>query len=135
MEKEGGVMTDETGQTGQTATPQPTVPRSWPWSMFVALFAIGAVSVGAVWVLVEYKTIFQAPTDVTTLMGSWFTVVGTIVGAYFGIKTSSDTTAQVQGTIQMANNTANQALGALNPSDAARVLQQPTTQGQSSTAQ
>jgi hypothetical protein len=73
--------------------------------MVVVLAALLAVTVGAIWVLVVYKSVFQDPTDVTSLMGSWFTVVGTLVGAYFGIKTSSDTTDKTLGAIETSNNT------------------------------
>jgi len=120
------------------------VPTSRPWGMIVALVAILAVSVGSVWVLVTYQGIFQAPTDVTSVLGSWFTVVGTIVGAYYGIKAGSDannaaqatiqtTNSTAQGTIQTANNVAYQAMGALPPRDAQTVLERSTTQGQSTT--
>jgi|SRR5215208_7433436 len=93
-------MTDQVGQTPSHAPPplvplpEPKVPTTPPWAMIVVLSALVAVSVGAVWVLVSYRGLFQAPTDVTLALSSWFTVVGTIVGAYFGIQGS--TAANVQ---------------------------------------
>jgi hypothetical protein len=117
-------MSDGASQTNQT----PKVQTSPPWGMIVVLVAILAVSVGAIWVLIAYKDVFQNSTDVTTLLGNWFTVVGTLVGAYFGVKASSDATDKTQGAIQTANDTANRALGALNPADAGNIVGQPPTQ-------
>ena len=126
-------MTDKagqtTGQTGQTTGQTPTVPTSSPWGMVVVLAALLLVSLGSIVVLIYYKSVFANATDVTTVLGSWFTVVGTIVGAYFGIKAGSDATDKAQGAIQTANNTANQALGALNPPDASKIVGPPPPQG------
>ena len=104
--------------------------------MIVILVALVAVSIGVVLVLVSYRDIFQDPTDVTTVLSSWFTVFGTIVGAYFGVKASSDannvaqTTIQssnsaAHGTIQSANYVANQAMGALPPQVASGIAPPP----------
>jgi hypothetical protein len=95
--------------------------------MIVVLVALLAVSIGAIWVLAFYKDVFTTATDVTTLLGSWFTVVGTLVGAYFGIKASSDATDKNLGAIQTAQNTTNQSLAKLPPETAAAVLRTPTT--------
>jgi hypothetical protein len=122
--------TPSTGQAAQPIGPagnQLTVTKSFPWSMVVVLAALLAVTVGAIWVLVVYESVFQDPTDVTSLMGSWFTVVGTLVGAYFGIKTSSDTTDKTLGAIETSNNTTNQALAHLPPQIATSLV--PGTQG------
>jgi hypothetical protein len=120
-----GQKTDQTDQT----TGQATVPTSSPWNMYVVLVALVLVSAGAIWVLVMYQGVFENASDVTTVLGSWFTVVGTLVGAYFGIKASSDATDRAQGAIQTANNTANQALAKLPPETATEVLGSPTTGG------
>ena len=115
----------------QSAPPtdqEPTVKTSSPWGMVVALAALLLVSIGSVVVLIYYKSVFTNATDVTTVLGSWFTVVGAIVGAYFGIKAGSDATDKAQGAIETANHTANQALAKLPPAIAAEVLT-PTTPG------
>jgi hypothetical protein len=132
-------MTDEAGQTpvqtDQTPVQAPTVMASSPWNMYVVLVALALVSVGAIVVLLAYRDVFENATDVTTVLGSWFTVVGTIVGAYFGIKASSDATDRAQSATQMANNRANQALAKLSPETADEVLGSPTTGGSSPTPQ
>ena len=152
-------MVGETGQTpgqtsqtsgqaptvpppGQVPNVQTNVPTTKPWNMYVVLAAIVLVSAGTIWVLISYKTVFQSATDVTTVLSSWFTVVGTLCGAFFGIKATSDVNAQAQSTIQTSSgqaqstiqattHTTNQAVGALRPDVAAALLQQSTPQGQS----
>jgi hypothetical protein len=122
-----------TGQAGQAPTGQaPAGTTSPPWNMYVVLAALILVSVGAIVVLLTYRSVFENATDVTTVLGSWFTVVGTIVGAYFGIKATSDIADKTQGTITSATNTANQALGALNPADASKIVGPPPPQAPSS---
>jgi hypothetical protein len=122
-------MTNEPVQpAGQAPAGQaPAGTASPPWNMYVVLAALILVSVGAIVVLLTYRSVFETATDVTTVLGSWFTVVGTIVGAYFGIKATSDIADKTQGTITSATNTANQALGALNPADASKIVGPPTT--------
>jgi hypothetical protein len=124
-------MTDAAGQApGQSdqATGQSDQTTSSPWNMYVVLVALVLVSVGAIVVLIAYRSVFDSATDVTTVLGSWFTVVGTLVGAYFGIKATSDANTTAQSTIMSANNTANQALGALSPEDASKIVGPPPPQ-------
>jgi hypothetical protein len=120
-----GQTPSQTDQTTGQATEPTTSP---PWNMIVVLVALILVSVGAIVVLVVYRGLFENATDITTVLGSWFTVVGTLVGAYFGVKAASDITDKTQGAIVSANNTANQALGALNPSDASKIVGSPPPQ-------
>src|SRR5215217_1657324 len=125
--------TDQTqGQTSQTSgqvTSVPTnVPTTKPWNTYVVLVALVLVSVGVVWVLVAYQDIFKTPTDVTTVLTSWFTVVGTLCGACFGIKAASDVSAQAQSTIQSANSVSQQAMGKLTPEQSSGI-QSPPLQG------
>jgi hypothetical protein len=111
-----------TGQKDQT-TGQATQPTpSPPWNMIVVLVALILVSAGAILVLVVYQGVFENATDVTTVLGSWFTVVGALVGTYFGVKATSDVTDKTQGAIISANNTANRALAELPPDKAREVL-------------
>jgi hypothetical protein len=118
-----------TSQTGQTTGQETTVPHSRPWNMIVVLAALILVSAGSIWVLISYESLFQNATDVTTVLGSWFTVVGTLVGTYFGIKATSDVSTQAQGTILSATNTTNQALGALDPTVARDIVGPSPPQG------
>jgi pentapeptide repeat protein len=74
--------------------------------------------------------------DAATPLGSLFTLIGTVAGAYFGIKVSNDTSARSQGAIerahgraeeaneraQQAHDTAQQALAELDPNVARRIV-------------
>jgi hypothetical protein len=93
--------------------------------MIVILVALALVTIGTVWALVAYQSIFKTPTDVTSVLSSWFTIVGTIVGAYFGVKASTDATSAAQSTIQSANYVASQAMGAVDPSRASGIVPPP----------
>jgi hypothetical protein len=130
-----GVMTVKVGQTTEQTdqtTGQATAPTTPPWNMYVVLVALILVSVGAIFVLVTYQGVFENASDVTTVLGSWFTVVGTLVGAYFGIKATGDVTDKTQGTIMAATDTANRALAELPPDKAREVLGSPSSPGSSS---
>jgi hypothetical protein len=111
------------------AAPPPTPQTSPPWNMIVVLAALVLVSIVAIVVLLYYRSVFTSATDVTTLVGSMFTVVGTVVGAYFGVKATGDVTDKAQGAIETANNLANQALAKLPPEIASEVVGSPTSQG------
>ena|SRR5215212_6881588 len=103
---------DQAASSGDEAAPVQTSP---PWGMIVILTALVLVSIGAIWVLASYKSVFTNPTDITTVLGTWFTVVGSLVGAYFGIKASSDTTDKSMGQVEKAarrTERANQPRGA-----------------------
>jgi len=68
-----------------------------------------------------FKGAFENATDVTTVLSSLFAVVGTVVGAYLGIKTSGDTRDTMQGAAERAHETANRALAELPPEVGRRV--------------
>jgi hypothetical protein len=72
--------------------------------------------------MVVFQDLFENATEVSTMLGSLFAVVGTVVGAYFGIKTSGDTRDKMQGTIERSNEIANRALAELDPETSRRVV-------------
>jgi hypothetical protein len=111
--------------------------RSAPYAFFVAALAIvGAclVFVLSMWI---FGDLFKNATTVIAALGSLFTLIGTIVGAYFGIKVSSDTSERSQGAIErahgtteeatrraeQAHDTAQQALAELDPDVARKIVQ------------
>ena len=74
--------------------------RSPPYAFFVAALAIVAACTVfglSMWIFAE---LFNNATTVTTALGSLFTLIGTVVGAYFGIKVSNDTSERSQGAIE-----------------------------------
>ena len=53
--------------------------------------------------MLMFRDVFENATDVSTVLASLFAVVGTVVGAYFGIKTSGDARDKMQETIESTN--------------------------------
>jgi hypothetical protein len=111
--------------------------RSPPYAFYVAAIAILSASIIfglSMWV---FGDLFKSASTVTSALGSLFTLIGTIVGAYFGIKVSNDTSERSQGAIErahgsaeeanqraeQAHDTAQQALAELDPDVARRILQ------------
>jgi hypothetical protein len=83
------------------------------------------------------RAVFNNATTVIAASGSLFTLIGTVVGAYFGIKVSNDTSERSHGAIekahgstmeaneraQKANDTAKKALAELDPDVARRIVE------------
>ena len=119
---------------------QQTNQQSWrspPYAFFVAALAIvGACLVFGLSMGI-FGDLFKNATTVIAALGSLFTLIGTIVGAYFGIKVSSDTSERSQGAVdkahgsameatekaQKAHDTAQQALAELEPAVARKIVQ------------
>jgi hypothetical protein len=109
--------------------PQPAIVRSGPqdtqqgpaYGFWLAALALVLVSVVAFSAMLIFKGAFENATDVTTVLSSLFAVVGTVVGAYLGIKTSGDTRDTMQGVAERAHETANRALAELPPEVGRRV--------------
>lgn len=77
--------TQESGQEGE-ATPQ-----SKPWAFIVVVIAIVCVTVVilVVW-LVPTPEVFNQSSQIIAVLTATFGVIGTLVGTYFGIKTTGD---------------------------------------------
>ena len=54
---------------------------------------------------------------VTAALGALFTLIGTVSGAYFGIKNSSDTADRAERMAKEAHEKASNAAGALDPGE------------------
>ena len=108
-------------------------PQPPPYAFYVAAIAIVAPCLVYFLSLWLFGDLFQ---DAAAPLGSLFTLIGTVSGAYFGIKVSNDTSARSQGAIerahgsaeeanrraQQAHDTAQQALAELDPNVARRVV-------------
>jgi len=100
--------------------------KSPPYNYNFALRAIGAgliAFVVALISLIAFSTKLEA-TVVTGALGALFTLIGTISGAYFGVKKSSDTEDKgraaeraANARAQEANKVAREAAGAMNPTE------------------
>jgi len=88
--------TDQAGQAGTTSA----------WSYYLVRIAILSVTAAfiVVMVLFAFLDVFnsQNAANITAALGSLFGVVGTLVGAYFGIKASSDAQDSSARTAQRA---------------------------------
>jgi hypothetical protein len=63
-----------------------------------------------------FRSLIGAPEDVAILsgaLGGLFTLIGTVVGAYFGIKSTQDTNDKAAARVDEAHNKESTALGAL----------------------
>ncbi len=104
-----------------------------PYAFYVAAIAIGSACLVYFLSMWAFGDLFK---DASTVLGSLFTLIGTVAGAYFGIKVSNDTSQRAQGAIErahgrteeaslraeQAHGTAEQALAELDPPVARRIV-------------
>ena len=108
-------------------------PQMSPYAFYVAAIAIGSACLVYFLSMWAFGDLFK---DASTVLGSLFTLIGTVAGAYFGIKVSNDTSQRAQGAIErahgrteeaslraeQAHGTAEQALAELDPTVARRIV-------------
>jgi hypothetical protein len=104
---ETGVSSDATVSQGRTQDQDTKSPAYGFWLAVISLALASLVAFGA---MLVFKGVFTNVTDVTTVLSALFTVVGAVVGTYFGIKSSGDTRDKAQSAIEKSNETANRAL-------------------------
>jgi hypothetical protein len=126
---EGGIVTEESnGQRRQSPTEGQHSPqeqkKSPAYAFWVAAIALSVAALAFVLTMFIFGGLFQDAATVTATLGSLFTLIGTVVGAYFGIKASNDTADRAQTMIrtasdqtQRANDFAREAYGMLDPKD------------------
>lgn len=126
-------MSDKAPEEGPNRVPW----RSPPYAFYVVALAIVSASMVFTLSMWIFADLFRNATAVTAALGSLFTLIGTVVGAYFGIKVSNDTAERSHGAIERAqdrvseaneraeqsHNTAEQALSELPPDVARRIKQ------------
>jgi hypothetical protein len=96
--------------------------QSSPYSLYFALGTIGAGTVAfaiAMFFAVRTGTITSAA-QITASLGTYFAVVGTIAGAYFGIKASSDATREIDR-VADASGTYAERLKKIKPDDVLKI--------------
>jgi hypothetical protein len=115
--------TSAPGAPTSTALPvsTPETPTR-PYNFILALAVIILATIIFGIVMAIYRDVFTEGALVTTAMSTLFGIFGTVVGAYFGIKASSDTRDKLQGRIDKANETANRALAELPPEVGRRIM-------------
>ena len=112
---------EHNGQRQQS--PQET-QKSPAYAFWVATIALGVSALAFILTMFIFGGLFDDAATVVAALGSLFTLIGTVIGAYFGIKVSGDTSDRAQGAIsaaneraQRANDMAREAYGMLDPKD------------------
>jgi hypothetical protein len=101
----GNALAEDMSWSFTTADPTPTSP---PYGFY---FAGGAIAVGLiayVATIIAFRTVLDGAA-VTGALGALFTLVGTVSGAYFGIKSGSDTEDKGRAAEREANAKATEA--------------------------
>jgi hypothetical protein len=95
-----------------------------PLAYRVTLVALLCVTVffEVVMVIFGVLGVLDKATQVVTVLTSAFTVVGALVGSYFGVQVSSDITYKKRGAIEKAKNITERALGEMDPEASRRVV-------------
>lgn len=96
--------------------------RSPPYSFYVVALALILASVVFVLVMWIFGDLFKDPKLVVTALSTLFGAFTPVVGAYFGIKLSSDTVDKTRDAIDKANDRANRAFAALPPNEGKRIM-------------
>jgi hypothetical protein len=120
---------DPTPTTTPTPTPTPT-PTTTPTPPHNFRFAVVCVVFAAL-VFLSTMLIFQdlvkAPEDaalVAGALGGLFTLIGTVAGAYFGIKSTQDENDKSRQRVDEAHKRESAAVSALEPDKAAALRRQ-----------
>jgi hypothetical protein len=113
-----------TPETSASTTPPTSAPetptRPYNFILALAVIILAAIIFGIVMAI--YKDVFTEGALVTTAMSTLFGIFGTVVGAYFGIKSSNDTIDKSRKDVAEANEKANRALAALPSDEGKKVL-------------
>jgi hypothetical protein len=128
---EGGIVTDDRSGESQQSTvtsppsseerrpepPQEVQPirpagdeekeeeqeKSPPYNLWFAWTVLAVAIVAYVLTMWLFLDLFEDPAVVTGALGALFTLIGTVAGAYFGIKSSSDTADRAKVQVDAAN--------------------------------
>ncbi len=109
------MATPEASPSGSHRTP--------PYAFRIA--ALGILVAAAVFLVL--MLIFRKDIDgavMVSAMSTLFTVIGTIIGAYFGIKLTNDNAEKTQAAIKEASDKETEAFGALDPAEAKQILEE-----------
>jgi hypothetical protein len=110
-----GSTTTTTSTTDTQDSPTPT-PPSLPYNLILALTVVVLSTVIFGVVMYIFRDTFNRAALITTALSTLFGIFGTVVGAYFGIKTTNDTIDKTRGDLAKAHANESRALAAL-PSD------------------
>jgi len=112
--------TSVTSTSTATPTSTPEAP-SRPYNFILALATLLLATIIFGIVMALFRDTFKDAALVTTALSTLFGIFGTVLGAYFGIKSSNDTSDKARREVAQANDKAGRALAALDPREGTRI--------------
>jgi len=100
---------------GRAGTGGGEIPQSSPYGFYTVALALVLAALAFVVALFVFKTDIA---NMTAALGPLYTLFGTLVGAYFGIKATNDANDKARVEVKRANDKTNKALAALDPEKA-----------------
>jgi hypothetical protein len=113
---------DSTNTQGNTTqkTPTPETPsRPYNFILALAVLLLATIIFGIVMAL--FRDTFKEAALVTTALSTLFGIFGTVLGAYFGIKSSNEASDKARREVAQANDKAGRALAALDPQEGKKI--------------
>jgi hypothetical protein len=96
----------EAPQTSSPQEEQPSPPeeeKNPPYNFWFAWTVLAVAIVAYALTMLLFRGLFEDPAVVTGSLGALFTLLGTVAGAYFGVKSSSDTADRAKKQVDEAN--------------------------------
>ena len=83
--------------------PSPPEEKSPPYNLWFAWTVLAVAIAAYALTMLLFRGVFEDPAVVTGALGALFTLIGTVAGAYFGVKSSSDTADRAKKQVDEAN--------------------------------
>jgi hypothetical protein len=103
----------------ETLTPAPATTGP-AYNFRFAVVCVGVASLIFILTMLVFQDLIKAPADIAIVsgaLGGLFTLIGTLAGAYFGIKSTQDTTEKARQQVEEAHERERAALGALDSNE------------------
>ena len=96
---------DNEGQqvAGSSPPSPPEEEKTPPYNLWFAWSVLAVAIVAYALTMLLFRGLFEDPAVVTGSLGALFTLLGTVAGAYFGVKSSSDTADRAKKQVDEAN--------------------------------
>jgi len=99
-------MSSRSGKGGQGSDSTTGDTKTWPYNLILAIVCVGVAALAYVLTMWYFQDLIKKPADVAVVsgaLGALFTLIGTVVGAYFGIKSTNDTADKARKQVDEAN--------------------------------
>jgi hypothetical protein len=124
----GGQQPSTSGQQVEPTEQPIPEQRGSPYNLWFAIVALAVAVIAYALTMLLFRDVFEDPTVVTGALGALFTLIGTVTGAYFGIKSSGDTADRAErqlsaasDRVESANEKVRLAYGRLDPNVAKEI--------------